>query len=96
MPRSAKNKVKAWRRNSPGNHLGRKVKHMSMQQAHGATGSTATELLTGMFARAGIRMPKAEAFRDMLNRLLAEKAAEKQALEASEVEVEKEPVGAPA
>lgn len=84
MPRSAKNKVKAWRRNSLGNHTGRKMKYLSMQQAIGGNGSTAPELLAGMFSRAGISMPKAEAFRDMLKRLIAEKEAKNELVEAVE------------
>ena len=83
MPRSAKNKMKAWRRNSPGNGLGRKLKHMSMQQAIGGTGTAAPELLAGVFSRGGIKMPKAESFRTMLNNLLETKALEKAAAEAA-------------
>ncbi len=98
MPRSAKNKMKAWRRTSLGNHTGRKMKHIAMQNSVGGTGSTATELLTGLFSRAEIRMPKAEAFRDMLQRLVASKQAEAEAdaiVEAKKADGQ-EPVGAPA
>lgn len=72
MAKTSGNKVKAWRRNSPGNHLGRKLKHISAQNVIGGRGPVASEILVGMFERAGIRMPKAEAYRDMLNRLIAD------------------------
>jgi hypothetical protein len=88
MPRSAKNKMKAWRRDSMGNHTGRRTKHIAMQNSFGGRGSTATELLTGLFARAEIKMPKAEAFRDMLKRLIAEKEAEKENANKAELGLE--------
>ena len=90
MPRKATNKMKAWRRTSPGNHIGRRLKHVAMANAHGGRGSTAPELLAGMFERAGIKMPKAEAYRDMLKNMLAEKEAEKQAA-IHQAEIEKQP-----
>ena len=73
MPLSTghKNKMKQWRRESPGNHVGRKMKQYNAMQSSGS-GPVAPELLVGLFSRAGIRMPKAEMFKDMLARFKAD------------------------
>lgn len=74
LSKGHKNKMKKWRRESPGNHNGRQLRNLQYGFISGGA-PVATELLTGLLARAGIKMPKAEAFRDMLNRLKAEKEA---------------------
>ena len=76
MPLSTghKNKQKAWRKEAEiinaavgSNHNGRRARSMGSQYA--GSGPVAPEILIGMFERAGIKMPKAEAFRDMMNQL---------------------------
>lgn len=85
MPLSTghRNKMKKWRKESPGNHMGRQLKHMQNGFTAG-NGAAAPELLAGLFARAGIKMPRAEAFRDALQRMMREKEAEKETVNETE------------
>lgn len=60
-----KGKMKAWRKNSPGNHMGRKLKMLkSANNFDRAVG--APDLIAGMFERAGIAMPAAEYLRSVI------------------------------
>lgn len=52
MAKTSKNKVKAWRRSSPGNHQGRLLKQFSSQFNSQARGLL--PIHTAMFHRAGI------------------------------------------
>jgi hypothetical protein len=95
------NKMKAWRKQAEevnremsvieGKRVynkGRMAKFATQMQTRG-TGPVAPELLVGLLERGGIRMPKAEAFRDMLMKMKAEhdaKVAAEVASQATEVE----------
>lgn len=73
MPTSKghKNKMKAWRKTSPGNHLGRKFR-VNMTKLD--KGIAASGLLVSMFQSANIKMPSYEAFAKYMAEL-DEKAA---------------------
>ena len=66
-----KGKMKEWRRNSPGNHLGRKLKIAKMSN-HFDVAVGAPDLLAGLFERAGIEMPAAEYLRSVINAAAAD------------------------
>ena len=52
MARSAKNKMKAWRKNSPGNGQGRQ--YLAMMKQFGQAQKGLTNTLSKMFTNAGI------------------------------------------
>lgn len=91
-------KMKAWRKEAEAVNLelslidgkrvynkGRQAKIEKQMQAFGS-GPAAPVLIAGLFERGGIRMPKAEAFREMMKRLKEQHDAE-QAAKAAETEV---------
>lgn len=95
MAKTSGNKMKAWRREAAeinealgSKHKGRMAKQSKQMQSRDI-GPVASPLIAGLFERGGIRMPKAEMFRDMMNRLKAEHDA-KVAAEAAATEVQPE------
>lgn len=96
MAKTSKNKMKAWRKEAAAvnremssiegmrvYNKGRQAKHAKQMQSFG-TGPAAPVLIAGLFERGGIRMPKAEAFRDMLQKLKEQHDAEQAAKVAEE------------
>lgn len=65
MAKTSGNKMKKWRKESPGDHKGRRMKFVNAQ-FDSREKPAASGLIFDLFTRAGIRMPKAEAFMQAL------------------------------
>lgn len=73
LSKGHKNKMKMWRKESPGNHIGRKLKYQMINMSRNR--AAASSLLIDMFAGAGIHMRTYAAFQEMMKNAKLEQEA---------------------